>query len=192
MRGQSWAAVWGVLGVLGVLGTAVVRLLPIGLAPLADPLPTHVLAAYGLSLAFFGYTEGFKAFHKGFCPRVAARAHHLRFERSWTRRLMAPLFCMGFFGARTRRLTSSWALALGLVALIAVVKALPQPTRGVIDLGVVAALGAGMASLVFHFVQGFRGRLDTDPELPDAERASPTLGSAPAAVTLRPRDERAA
>jgi len=191
MRGQTWAAIWGVLGVLGILGFAVARLLPIGLAPLAEPQPTHVLAAYGLSLAFFGYTEGFKAFHKSFCPRVAARAHHLRVERSWSRRLLAPLFCMGFFGARSRRLKVSWALALGLLGLIAVVKALPQPTRGIIDLGVVAALAAGMGSLLYHFIQGFRGRLNTDPELPEDEKTSPSF-VAPPAVPFSTRDETAA
>lgn len=191
MAGRSWAAFWGVFGVLAVLGAAVVRLLPIGLEPLQESQPLHVLAAYGLSLAFFGYTEGFKAFHRGFCPRVAARAHHLRFERSWTRRALAPLFCMGFFGARRRRLVVSWGLALGLVGLIALVKVLPQPTRGVIDLGVVVALAAGMLSLVFHFVRGFQGQLLAKPELPEDESPGDAT-DAPSQIALPARDETAA
>ncbi len=167
-------AVWGVLGVELMLGGAVLRLTPVGLEPLLEGgLSGLHLAAYAASLAFFLYTEGYRAFQKGFSPRVAARAHALRRAPTWGRTLFAPLFCMGFFGASARRRRVTWLLTVGLVGLILLVRMVPQPWRGAIDLGVVAALIYGMVVLAWSFAVGFYRPLPVGPDLPEDETDRP-------------------
>jgi hypothetical protein len=167
MRLGLMGSVWGIFGVLGILGWAVARLAPVGLEPLLAGLAPLPLAGYGFSLVFFLYTEGYRAFQKGFSPRVAARAHHLRrHPRPW-RLLLAPLFCMGFFGATRRRLVVTWSLTAGLVLLIVAVRQLPQPWRGAVDLGVVSALIYGMVVLVWSYAVGFVRDLPVGPDVDD-------------------------
>lgn len=155
-RGWGWlGAVWGVVGVMGILGSAVARLTPIALEPLQQPAVSgSVVAAYLASVAFFAYTEGYRAFHLHFSPRVAARAHHLAEDPTRLRVLLAPLFCMGYFGATRRRLITSWCVTLGVVGIIVAVRFVPQPWRGAIDLGVCLALLWGAAVIPYFFLRG--------------------------------------
>jgi hypothetical protein len=43
---------------------------------------------------------------------------------------------------------------------------LPQPWRGIVDLGVVIGLAWGLAALGVFSVQAFNGRLNHSPEVP--------------------------
>jgi hypothetical protein len=147
-------AVWGLGGVMVILGSAVVRLLPVGWAPLAAGVDGVTALAYAASLAFFGYTEGYRAFHRNFCPRVAARAQHLAEHPTPARVAAAPLFCMGYFGATRRRLAVSYGVTLGVIGIIAVVRGLAQPWRGAIDLGVCFALAWGAAAIPYFYLRG--------------------------------------
>jgi hypothetical protein len=149
---------WGIAGVLFVLGRAIVRLVPQALMPLRDGPTAGVLALYAASVLFNGYVEGYRAFHKGFAPRVAARALHLRTDRSLLHAVLAPLFIMAMFHATRRRLIARYVLVFGLVILIWAVRHTPQPWRGIIDAGVVIALSWGCVSLLYYFVRGLRGR----------------------------------
>ena len=154
-RWMGWAgAVWGVAGVVTILVTAVIRLAPIGFEPLAGEVTWAVGATYAASVIFFAYTEGYRAFHLHFSPRVAARAHHLAESPTPLRLVAAPLFCMGYFGATRRRLISSWAVTLGVIGIIVAVKFVPQPWRGAIDLGVCVALLWGAAVIPYYFLRG--------------------------------------
>lgn len=164
------------MGVCGILLFAVFRLSPIAIEPLSTATAS-VLALYAASIAFFAYTEGYRAFQRGFSPRVAARAHYLRRAKSGSgiRHLFAPLFCMGFFGASRRRIITTWALTGGIVLLIAAVKLLPQPWRGAVDAGVVVALLYGAVCIMVFFAQGFTRKLAVSDDVP-----KPSAESAPA------------
>jgi hypothetical protein len=159
---------WGVLGVLVFLGRAIVRLTPHALEPLSSEPSAFVLGLYAASILFNGYVEGYRAFHKGFAPRVAARALHLRGDPSRLHRLLAPAFVLALFHATRRRLIARYLLIGGLIALIWAVRHTPQPWRGAIDAGVVLALAWGCASLLYFFVRGLLGHPPpASADLPD-------------------------
>jgi hypothetical protein len=161
------SAAWGLLGVSALLGQAAVRLTRVAAEPLAAGMPAVVFGAYLLSIGFFGYSEGYRAFQRVFAPRVVARAYYLQSNPSLLRMLLAPLFCMGFFGTTRRRKIITWSLSLGIVGIVIAVRALPQPWRGAIDAGVALALLWGVLAIL---VGGFRAVVlgvspNADPEL---------------------------
>ncbi|HJL40260.1 MAG TPA: hypothetical protein RMG48_03080 [Myxococcales bacterium LLY-WYZ-16_1] len=171
-------AFWGAGGVFCLLCYAVIRLTPIGWAPIREGgLSWFHWVAYAVSLGLFLYTEGYKAFQLGFSPRVAARAHALRRDPQWVRVLLAPAFCMGFFGATRRRMVVSWSVTLGIVGLVVAVRQLPQPWRGIVDLGVGAALMYGAACLAFFFLQGFGRRLAVADDVPEPAVSIPKVAA---------------
>src|SRR5689334_9648633 len=97
-------------------------------------------------VTFIVYSEGYRAFHKAFAPRVVARAQYLAEHPRPLYVLIAPLYCMGFVHATRRRLIASWCVWVGVVALIVLVRQAPQPWHGIIDAGVILGLGAGVLS----------------------------------------------
>jgi len=150
------------------LGRAIMRVVPPALAPLRQGPTPLVLAAYAASLFFNGYVEGYRAFHRGFAPRVAARALHLRGDPSVLHAVLAPVFVLAFFHATRRRLIARYLLLFGLIGLIWVVRRCPQPWRGAIDAGVAVALAWGVVSLVYYFVRGLSGKTPpVSADLPD-------------------------
>ncbi len=79
-----------------------------------------------------------------------------------------PLFCMGFFYATRRRKITSISVTAGIVLLIVLVRLLPQPWRGIIDLSVVVGLGWGIVSLVFFAYRAFSSeQFDYPPDVPE-------------------------
>jgi hypothetical protein len=159
-------AVWGVLGAAGLLLRAIWGLTPVAVEALTrHPLGAgQWLFAVG-GAAFFGFFEGYKGFQRGFSPRVVARALHLAGEPRPLHVLLAPLFCMGLFHASRRRLVASWVLLLAVTGAVLAMRLVPQPARGIVDLGVVVGLGWGLvALLVFaaRAVAGAPARVPTD------------------------------
>jgi|AntAceMinimDraft_17_1070374.scaffolds.fasta_scaffold27472_2 hypothetical protein len=145
------AAAWGILGVLTILGFAVYRLAPIALAAFeSGPFGWVEWVVFGLWMVFMVYAEGVKGFHRAFSPRVVSRARALMSHPHPAACILAPFFCFGFFYATRKRMIVSWSLALGIVALILLVRLLNQPWRGIIDFGVVAGLAIGMLSILYH------------------------------------------
>ncbi len=161
-------AVWGIVGVLALLGSAVYRLAKIGLAAFSSDFRWHHWAALVVIVLVMAYAEGYRAFQQRFSPRVAARARYLKSHPRFLHVLLAPLFCMGFFYATKRRKITSFSVTLGIIALVIAVRMLPQPWRGMIDLGVVVGLGWGIVSLLFFvFPALFSGDFPYSPEVPD-------------------------
>lgn len=152
-------ALWGIGGVVAILLFAVVRLAPIAVEALRGPLGLLEWSAVVVSLVFFAYTEGFKAFQKQFSPRVVVRAMSLVERPDFVRVLLAPLFSMGFFGATRKRMIVSWVLTAAIIVLIRLVGALSQPWRGIIDLGVVVALLWGVFAILAFAAQALSGKL---------------------------------
>ena len=170
MLRRMWGSVgafWGIGGVALLLGSAVWRLTPIAVAAFDNPLSWRHLAFLVPWVVVMLWSEGYRGFHQQFCPRVVARARHLhRHPRFW-HVLFAPPFCMGYFHATLRRMMSSLLLTLGIVILVLIVGRMPQPWRGLIDIGVVVGLAMGLASLAYFTVRGFvLDDLEASPELP--------------------------
>lgn len=149
----GWA--WGLGGVLAILIIPIYRLSFIAWDAFLYKLMWWHWAATLAWLVFMVYAEGWRGFHRAWAPRTAARAHLLLSEPTPLRVILAPLFCMCFFDATRKRKIVAWVLTSFVIALIVVVGALPQPWRGLIDLGVVAGLSIGVISLVFHVLQAF-------------------------------------
>lgn len=180
------AAIWGLLGVVAFLSRAVVGLAPLALEPIADGMRPLEWVAYVGCVGFMAYTEGYRGFQKGFSPRVVARAEwiakHAR-EVPWIVPL-APIVCMGWVYATKRRLIASWAVTLGVVGLVVLVRQLDQPWRGIVDAGVVVGLTWGTLSVIVFAVKAIRGDPpDKDPQMPEG---SP--GSTPADYSIDSTD----
>jgi len=168
-------AAWGILGVLTLLTRAIVSLAPIALDAMMGPLTAWEWLALGLWVGFMAYAEGYRGFQKRFSPFVAARVIELIDRPSALRVALAPAFCMGLFDATRRRLLISWGVLLGVIALIAVVRLLDQPWRGIVDAGVVIGLSWGALSLLASVGRAvLTGHPAADPELAHRECAAST------------------
>jgi hypothetical protein len=117
------------------------------------------------------YFEGYRGFQRGFSPRVVVRALHLALHPRPLHVLLAPLFCMGLIHASRRRLLSSWILLVSIVAIVLLVRVLPQPYRGLVDAGVVVGLAWGLVALVGFAWAALAGSPPrVSAELPGVER----------------------
>ncbi len=161
-----FGAAWGLLGVTYIIGSAVFRLAPYMVASFDYQWNLwHWVLFVGFTF-FMAYGEGYKGFQKAFSPRVAARALYLSKHPTPLRVILAPLFCMGFFGATRKRKIVTWCLTTGIIILIIIVRQLSQPWRGIIDFGVVLGLAWGTIALwVFAWKAFFIGGHDRDPEV---------------------------
>jgi len=158
-------ALWGVGGVLYLLTEATWRLAMIALDGLSNMPAIYWLPTLAW-VGFNAYAEGYKGFQRAFAPRLVARAELLVRKPTPTRTLLAPLFLMALVDATRKRLIVSWVLVGAITGLVTIVRALPQPARGIVDAGVVVGLGWGIAAIVAMLVRRAQGHVsDTDPEL---------------------------
>lgn len=164
---------WGIGGVLVILGAALYRLTPIALVPINDgSLTTFHWVIIVLWSLFNAHAEGYKGFQQRFSPRTVARAVYLGQHPTPLRVALAPLFCMGFFHATKRVLIAAWGVLIAVLVLVAIIRSLDQPWRGIVDVGVVIGLGWGTISLLVFFVAALFGRPpDFDPGV--SARATP-------------------
>ena len=158
---------WGVIGVLAVLGHAIYSLTPFALELGSRSLDVVEIVALVGWVAFNGYSEGYRAFHRQFSPRVVARARALDAAPRPLFVALAPLYVMGLVHATRRRLIVSWSIVVGIVGIVVVVRMLEQPWRGIIDAGVVVGLAWGVLSIVYYTARAFAGRtIPVAPDLP--------------------------
>ncbi len=160
-------AAWGALGVFALLVFAIYRLGERALAAFETGLsPGQWLAAAAVAV-FMAYSEGYRAFQLKFSPRTAARILYIKDRPDGLRTLLAPLVAMGFIHATRGLMIKTYALTLGIVALVTLVRQVDQPWRGIINAGVVVGLAWGVISLVVSIVQAFtRADFETSPEVP--------------------------
>jgi hypothetical protein len=151
----TFAASWGVIGVVLLVGSATYRLSFPALQTFSYPLHWYHWGALAANTVFMTYSEGYRGFHCGFSPRVAVRARYLRQHPNLLRAFLAPLFCMGYFHAVPRRKIAAYSFAAGIMVLVVMVRSLPQPWRGIIDVGVVLGLVLGLMSLAFFTLLAF-------------------------------------
>jgi hypothetical protein len=161
-------ALWGLFGVSLLIGWAVVRLTPVAVEAWGMPWGVLEWLVAVPWVAFMLVGEGYRGFQKGFAPRVAARARYLRDHPRPLHVLLAPLFCMGFIHATRKRRIVSTAVTSGIIILILLVRLLPQPWRGIVDLGVVAGLAWGLLAIAWFGVQAMMAEhFDHPAETPE-------------------------
>jgi hypothetical protein len=148
------------------LAFAILRLSPRVAEAFALELSTsHYVFAVGFTL-FMLYSEAWRGFHKKFSPRAISRALHVSRQGRPLHRLLAPIFAMGYFHATKRRLIATWILTSVIVGFVLGLRLVEQPWRGLVDLGVVVGLGAGILTLYVEAWRIARGGEPVDPELP--------------------------
>lgn len=163
-------ATWGVALVVLLLAQAVARLLPYAIEPWRDgSMSVGQQALYVGFVIFNAYAEGYRGFQKRFSPRVVGRAFHLGEHPRPLHVLLALPFCMSLFHAQRRQRIVGWTFVIVLVLVIALVRQLPQPWRGIIDGGVVVGLGWGIGSVVWLWIRGVRGAPPPATDLPDPD-----------------------
>lgn len=146
--------VWAVIQVLSVLGNAVKRLYPIAIQPFVQrDISSAQWAMYAVSVLVMAYSEGYKGFQLKFAPMVIERAFGLMDQPSILKILLAGPYSMGLFGAEKKRLIVSWALSVGVFALVVLVKRLPYPYRSIVDAGVVVGLSYGSLSILLMMIR---------------------------------------
>ena len=156
---------WGLGGVLFLLCRAVVRLFDYILEAIYGGLSLLQWGILILWTLWMLFAEGDKGFRRKFSPRVVARAFYLAQNPSFIRVLLAPIFCMGFFGATVHRMRTTWLVALMIVLLVVLVSFLEQPWRGIIDTGVVFGLVYGIFWICIFTAEGlFSKDFRYDPE----------------------------
>ncbi len=153
-------ATWGIAGVLLLIGAAMVRLTRVGLDAFDYPLRMHHWAFFVVFLLFMLISEGYRGFQKSFAPRVATRARELQLDPRPLQVFLAPLVCMGLVYATPSRMLRSYGLAGMIVIFVLIVRQLPQPWRGLVDLGVAAGLLWGMLALILFSYKAFRAPTD--------------------------------
>ncbi len=166
----TFGAIWGLAGVFLLLGSAVYRLSVVAVSAFSHALQLQHWVTLLVAIFFMAYAEGYRAFQQRFSPRVAARAKYLRNHPHVLHAVLAPLFCMGFFYATSRRKITSISVTAGIVLLIVLVRLLPQPWRGIIDFSVVVGLGWGIVSLAFFGYRAFSSEeFDYPPDIPESK-----------------------
>jgi len=154
--------------VIALVGDALVRLTPLAVDAWAMPWTVAQWCVFVPWMLFMAYSEGYRGFQTMFAPRVVARAATLIDDPQPVRVLFAPLFVMGLFGATRKRKIVARILVVGIVALIVLVRLLPQPWRGIVDAGVVLGLGWGTVAMVVCAARALTGRPpEIDPDLPE-------------------------
>lgn len=166
-RVRQLGAIWGVIGVIALLLFAVYRLAPFVSELLQNQLTVWQWLAIIAWTTFMLYTEGYQAFQKQFAPRVVARAQYLARHGTIKQAILAPLFCVGYFAASSKRIIVAYSLAVGIIGLIAIVHFIPQPWRGIIDIGVVLGLAYGIVCIVWFGLCALRSphELVAEPEV---------------------------
>ena len=159
---------WGLVGVALVLGYAIVRLAAIGFDSFSYGYEWYHWVILAGSVVFMAWSEGYKGFQKSFSPRLAARIRYLRDHPEPVHTALSPLFGMGFFHTTRRRLIGTYVLLVMIIIFIIIAHQLPQPWRGILDLGVVVGLSWGLVTiLIYSWIALTRDHFPYSPELPE-------------------------
>ena len=100
-----------------------------------------------LTVAFV-YGEGFRVLDRRWVPSVVERALLVRDDPRLLVRLLAPLYGLSLVGARRDDLIRGWLLATAILSAVLIVRALPDPWRGIVDFAVAAALAWGLVAIL--------------------------------------------
>ena len=141
------ARAWALVGVSLLFFFAIQRLGSRGIDTLATGLTPFQWGMLALSVFVFGYGEGVLALERRWVPRLIDRADELALECNPFYQWVAPLYGMSLVGAARKEMIRSWGLVLAILGAVVLVGRLPVPWRGIIDLGVAAALTWGLVAI---------------------------------------------
>jgi len=147
---RKFIIIYSIGGVILIFSSAIFRLLPHvleGFTYQFSNLQWIVLIFY-LLIMIVG--KGFFALHRGFVPRVIKRSDQIVENGKLIDRILAPLYCMGFFNAPMKRMLISYVMIFFIVSFIVNASRISQPWRGIIDLGVIVGLSLGIISLILQ------------------------------------------
>lgn len=162
-------ALWGLVGFSTLLAYTIFRLTPIAVDTFSYDLHWYHWVVLVINTLFMAYFEGYRGFQKGFSPRVAARAKHIKNHPNILHALLGPLYCASYIYTSKRRKIATYSLTIGIIILIILVRQLDQPWRGIVDAGVVVGLTWGLVSLLIFSVLAFTSKdFDYSPELPES------------------------
>lgn len=150
------ARVWAFAGVVLLLGRASVTLTWKGYQEILASPQTLAGADWAVLVSvivFFVWGEGWLALHRRWAPRVLKRILDLAPTTAIGTVLPGPLYAMGLVGAPRRTLIRTWIGVATIVMAVVLVRAMHQPWRAMVKLGVGGALALGVASLVLRAVR---------------------------------------
>tara|TARA_X000000368_G_C22935368_1_gene669621 strand:- start:481 stop:1005 length:525 start_codon:yes stop_codon:yes gene_type:complete len=163
---RSIAVIWGFSSFIFLLIFALIRLSDIAIDSFNYDYNFYHWAALICNGLFMAYSEGYKGFQKSFSPRLAARLKYLYEKGNPIELILAPLFCMSFFNAPKKRIFISIALTILIIGFIIFFHKLPQPWRGILDVGVLIGLTWGVIVSCYYFIQAFKSSdFLIDPEI---------------------------
>jgi hypothetical protein len=145
---SAMASWWAVSGVAGLFAWGAYRLGARGLETLRSGLGAFEWTAAIVLIVAFVYGEGLVALDRRWVPKLFERARRLRDEHRLLPRLLAPLYGLSLLGSDRTEVVRGWAGTLAIVAAVFVVRALPDPWRGIVDFAVAAALAWGLSAIV--------------------------------------------
>lgn len=163
------AAAWGFAGLLFILIGPIIRLGELSLEAMEYEVQWYHWAVGLANIGFMLFTEGYRGFQKKFSPRVGARLKHLYENPRWLDVFLAPLYIMGFYHTTRRRQIATFALLFVIIIFVILIRMLPQPWRGMLDMGVVLGLSYGTVTILYFVWQAFTNKnYSISPELPDS------------------------
>ncbi|MEO1327621.1 MAG: hypothetical protein AAFV47_13250 [Pseudomonadota bacterium] len=155
---------WGTLGFTALLAVGIQRMWGIALDSLDYSWSLTHYALLVVNTGMMAWVEGYRGFQQSFSPRFAARAVALQHNPSLPGTVFAPLALMGFLHAPRRRVISAVLLTLGIVAIVMIYRAFPQPWRGILDFGVIIGLTWGAVATIAAVIRAVAKGTDVDPE----------------------------
>lgn len=162
---RSIGALWGVGGVVALLAYAVWRLSHHAFELLEFQLSPALITILIMWCVFMIYTEGYQTFGRRFAPRIVARAQYIVRHATWPMIILAPLYCIGYFGTSKNRMITSYIVIALIAGMVAAVSFVPQPWRGIIDAGVILGLLVGIGYLLLYTYYALHTReFVADPE----------------------------
>ena len=167
-------ATFAITQIVLFLGSALYRIVPHAIAPWVEgSMSPFQKGLYLVWAAINAYAEGYRGFQKRYAPRVVGRAVHLGENPEPLHLVLALPFCMSLFHSVRRQRIVSWCLVFGIAGLVAIVKRVPQPWRGIVDGGVVIGLLWGVAAVLVLFVRYLLGSSrPAATDLPASQTAS--------------------
>jgi hypothetical protein len=150
-------ALWALMVISGSLMDGIVRLTMRAARAIEAGLTPGQWTASLVIVAALVYVEGYRALQCRFVPMVVSRALCLM-EREATARtiLEAPLFVLCLVGADRIALFRAWLGLASIAGAVLIVRAFPDPWRGIVDAGVAAALTWGLVALWRQFAVTIR------------------------------------
>ncbi|MCU0648146.1 MAG: hypothetical protein MUF00_09130 [Gemmatimonadaceae bacterium] len=140
---------WALLGPLGILVRALRHLAPSALAAVAEvDRPSRALSLL-LACGLMAWLEGYRGFQRRAVPRMVHVAFAVPDAPAW-KQLLAPLIALDLVGVPRARLMRRWLLVGGIIALIRLVRALPDGIRDQVNAAVFTGLAWGLVALLIE------------------------------------------